>query len=360
MTIELSLSIFLALCFSTYFTQLLLLLAAGRRIREPSPSGSGGMVSVVIAARNEEENIGPCLEALSRQDYAEFEVIVVDDRSADRTAQMVDGFCGIRRLRLIRIARNESNLSGKQNAIEAGIGRAQGEIVLCTDADCRVRPNWISSMVPHLLSRKADFVFGRTRIAPMVTVLQKFQALELDLLFRVALALQRLGLPGSCMGNNIGFRKESYARMGGQLAMGYQAAEDCAMLARFKKTGLRVASVPEPLVETPAEKSAMTYARQQIRWLCGGLRGPLAWASLPAVIANLSIWLVPWFPWLVLAWIIKTGIELSFGFRNTQRQLKPLVPPILALFAVLSPALLFLSLFKRKTVWKSDSIQVRA
>ena len=91
-------------------------------------------LSLVIPARNEERNISTLLRALENQSYPRhlFEVIVIDDHSTDSTAEMVQGFQGVRLLHL----KEEGINSYKKKAIATGIDAATGEIIVTTDADC--------------------------------------------------------------------------------------------------------------------------------------------------------------------------------------------------------------------------------
>src|SRR5687767_11995390 len=98
-------------------------------------------ISVIIPARNEEDNIGNLLDALPGQSYSEsfFEVIVVDDHSTDKTAEIVRGFP---KTQLITLKEEEIN-SYKKKAIETGIAAATGDLIVTTDADCIPGPNWL-------------------------------------------------------------------------------------------------------------------------------------------------------------------------------------------------------------------------
>ncbi|MBN2354774.1 glycosyltransferase [candidate division KSB1 bacterium] len=107
-------------------------------------------VSVIVAARNEEQNIAYCLGSLLKQTYPReyFEVIVVDDHSQDRTKLIVKD-CA-QKFSNIRMATSPPLLpqtSPKKAAIATGINMAQGEILMFTDADCAVPPNWIELFV---------------------------------------------------------------------------------------------------------------------------------------------------------------------------------------------------------------------
>src|ERR1041385_7694820 len=107
-------------------------------------------VSVIIPARNEEQNILNCLEDLAEQDYpaAMFEVIVVDDHSTDDTSALINEFIQVntdKTFRLIQLNKMEQTGKFKKLAITKGIDAARGQLILTTDADCRFSPSWVSS-----------------------------------------------------------------------------------------------------------------------------------------------------------------------------------------------------------------------
>ncbi|MBR2178581.1 MAG: glycosyltransferase, partial [Paludibacteraceae bacterium] len=100
-------------------------------------------VSVVIAARNEAGNITKILSDLKAQTYHDYEVIVVDDHSDDGTFAMCERIAAD--FPRLRILKNSSE--GKKSAVAAGVKLAEGDVVLTTDADCRVQKGWIASVV---------------------------------------------------------------------------------------------------------------------------------------------------------------------------------------------------------------------
>jgi glycosyltransferase involved in cell wall biosynthesis len=106
------------------------------------------MVSVVICAYNAERTMLPCLESLRKLDYPNFEVIIVDDGSRDRTAEISLGFP---EFRLIR----QSN-KGLSVARNVGLHAARGDIIAYTDSDCVVDPHWLSLMVRTLSEKNFD------------------------------------------------------------------------------------------------------------------------------------------------------------------------------------------------------------
>ena len=109
-------------------------------------------VSVVVAARNEERNIGRCLERLVSQDYPSdrYEVVVVDDRSEDGSGEIVKDF-GRRydHVRLVRVDTTPVGVSAKKYALTQGISASKGEILFVTDADCLPGRGWLSGMMRY-------------------------------------------------------------------------------------------------------------------------------------------------------------------------------------------------------------------
>ena len=99
-------------------------------------------LSVIIPARNEANNIENLLLDLQKQQYSDFEVIVVDDHSEDNTLEVVERF-----IQSNPWCRLLSNLhSGKKAALTLGIESAKGSIIVTTDADCRISSGWLSAL----------------------------------------------------------------------------------------------------------------------------------------------------------------------------------------------------------------------
>ena len=115
------------------------------------------LLSVVIPAYNEERFIGTLLERIKAVDLAPLgyamEIIVVDDRSKDRTAEIVEAVPGVRLLRM------EKN-GGKGRAVRAGIAAATGDLLVIQDADLEYDPQDYIPMLRALLDGKADIIYG--------------------------------------------------------------------------------------------------------------------------------------------------------------------------------------------------------
>jgi chlorobactene glucosyltransferase len=135
------------------------------RNRKEFMPGSVPSLSICIPARDEELNIGPCLENLLKQDYENFEIIVLNDNSSDRTATIVNEFCA--RDSRVKLVEGKKTLGrgwhGKPHAMQQILDHTTGEILVFTDADVVHEPSSISFMVSKLLEKRADFMSGYTR-----------------------------------------------------------------------------------------------------------------------------------------------------------------------------------------------------
>jgi chlorobactene glucosyltransferase len=125
------------------------------QLRDYEPLTSGPLVSVIIPARNEARNIARCVRSVLATAYAPLEVIVVDDRSTDGTAEIIEPAAG-GRLRLVRGTDPPPGWFGKQWAIIQGYRVANGELLLFTDADTKHEPELLSRAVRGLHVERVD------------------------------------------------------------------------------------------------------------------------------------------------------------------------------------------------------------
>ena len=139
-------------------------------------------VSVVVAARDEEKHIGKCIKALVNQSYPEnlYEIIIVDDRSTDMTAEIVRELSQQNSLiKLIQIKEKSKDIAPKKHALETGIKAAKGEIILTTDADCEPTPEWIKIMVSYFETDVGLVAgFSPTELSKKPTIFSKLFTLD--------------------------------------------------------------------------------------------------------------------------------------------------------------------------------------
>ena len=128
--------------------------------RKPATATGNPRVSIIVPARNEEEHIGPALTKLLTLDYDNYEIIAVNDRSTDRTGEVIDGIASAPeasgRLKVIHIADLPSGWLGKVHAMWSAANQATGDWLLFTDADVFFRLDVLTRALAYAESEPAD------------------------------------------------------------------------------------------------------------------------------------------------------------------------------------------------------------
>jgi cellulose synthase/poly-beta-1,6-N-acetylglucosamine synthase-like glycosyltransferase len=249
--------------------------------------------SVIIPAYNEGPVIEASIEGAMSLNYPNFEVIVVDDGSTDDTyekAAALSARYGTRRLRVFSKAN-----SGKGSALNAGIRYARGELVLCTDADCRLDKNVLRKAVSHFADPSVSAVAGNVKVANRLNVLTRLQALEyiqgLNLVRMAQGALRKVTVIPGPVGI---FRKSVLEAVGGYATNTF--AEDCDITLQIMLHGGQIKYDMDVIAWTEAPESPFTLIKQRYRWSRGILQAILKhkqWLSrpFPGFMTWLSLWL---------------------------------------------------------------------
>ena len=190
---------------------------------------------MVIPALNEEKYLGKTLESLQKQDFKNFEIIVVDNGSTDKTAQIAKSLGA----KVIFEPKK-----GVPFARQAGFKKAKGEIIATTDADTILPQNWLSKIHQTFLKNPQA-----------VAVTGFFDFYDSSIIFRILfLLLSRLYFLGSnsFSGTNIAIKKEAFEKIGG-FNFNYLVGEDTDICRRLKKIG-RVIRLHSPLVKTSGRR----------------------------------------------------------------------------------------------------------
>jgi glycosyltransferase involved in cell wall biosynthesis len=169
-------------------------------------------VSIVICAKNEEENLRQNLKIVLIQNYPNFEVIVVNDQSVDKTAEVVQHYCDRNEnVRLINIKGDITKpLPGKKFPLKVGVQAASNEIIVVTDADCKpANTSWLKHLVAEFL-RETDFVLGYAPFTAESTFLNKLIRYDNVLTAMQYLSYAVAGIPYMGVGRNMAFKKNQY------------------------------------------------------------------------------------------------------------------------------------------------------
>jgi chlorobactene glucosyltransferase len=201
-------------------------------------------VSILVPARDEEVNIADCVRSLLSQDYPDFEVIVLDDGSRDRTsAILAEVVAQNPRLRVIMGRELPPGWLGKHWACQQLGEAATGDLLLFTDADTRHGPRSLWHGAAALLTEEADLLTAFPR-QEVMTWIEKLVVpfFPWSILSFLPLAVAyRVRSPALCaaIGQYMLFRRAAYEQVGGYAAVRADAVDDIALGRRIKSHGLR-------------------------------------------------------------------------------------------------------------------------
>ena len=238
---------------------------------QPSPITK---ITVVIPARNEEENIGPCLESVCSQYYPAhfFEVIVVDDHSVDNTAMVIRSFSdrNVSLLSLKDFTDGNAWNSYKKKAIEIAIQHSTGDLIVTTDADCQVPPNWLQTIATFYEQHNAALIAAPVVIDCDFNFLQMFQAVDFMTLQGITGASVYRNMHSMCNGANLAYEKKAFMEVNGFKGIDSIASGDDMLLMHkiAKKYPRRVLFLKskQAIVHTQPVHSLKAFFNQRIRW----------------------------------------------------------------------------------------------
>jgi len=228
-------------------------------------------VSVVIPARNEEENLESCLKAFLSQSYPTslYELIVVNDHSTDKTGDIAQAFAA--RYPFFHAIHLTGDKQGKKAALAAGVRKAKGEVVLQTDADCKVGKEWIEAMTQQfkpntaMVSGPVELTFNKHSLFER---LQCYEYMGLSVLGGGSIARNK---PNMSNGANLGFRKSVFQEVEGYKGIDGVASGDDELLMQkidgLGKYDIVYAKCQKAIVQTPALSDWKSFKAQRIRWV---------------------------------------------------------------------------------------------
>ena len=228
-------------------------------------------VSVVIAARNEENNLPGLIDDLINQEYplGKFEIIIINDRSYDSTQNiLIEASENYSFIKHIKIDKESKHMTPKKNAINRGINEAKGELILATDADCRVGPLWIASMAYSLIN-KNGIIIGYSEIDDKKgTVFEKYQKIDF-----LAILVANAGAAGwkhywSGTGQNLAYYKSDFLEINGFEPVKKKiSGDDMYLVQSISK--IKTGSInidPNSFVKTEPLKKVKDFLNQRTRW----------------------------------------------------------------------------------------------
>lgn len=264
-----------------------------KELRPNAPNFGCNLVSIIIAAYNEEKVIVHTLNSIRRSKCAfDFEVIVVDDGSSDRTGELVRQLATTdSRIRLL----SHSN-QGKAESLARALAEARSDLLVTFDADTICSPRTIAELVAPLADSRIGAVSGNIKVLNRVSILGNIQYLEYLLGFNLDRRAHDLidsivVVPGAACS----FRKSAVLEVGGLSSD--TLAEDTDVTLALHKGGYKVRYAPRAVAWTEAPVTITSFIRQRKRWSFGTLQclwkhndllfrrqgGGLSWFALPSI-----------------------------------------------------------------------------
>jgi len=305
-------------------------------------------LSIVIPACNEAASLESALCSILEQDYPDLEIILIDDRSTDGTATIVDRMAqSDRRIFAIHVEQLPEGWLGKVHALALGAGKASGSWLLFTDADVHMAPGALRSAMAYALHHAIDHLAAVPDLWPSSLLVDAILAL-FGRTFTVAMRLWAVADPKSDAFIGIGafnlVRREALQRTAGFSWLRLEVGDDAGLGMMLKESGARswVVSAQSLLglhwyrtlreMAHGAEKAYATAARcspARMLILCIVLVA-MEWAPLVA----LASWRIPGLLWSGLAMLAAaTGSSMILACWSRRRLLPALFFPLAAIIA---------------------------
>jgi poly-beta-1,6-N-acetyl-D-glucosamine synthase len=222
------------------------------------------LISILIPVRNEETNLGRLLETIHRQQYTNYELIIIDDHSEDGTYALAAAHTSTK----VRVIKNQGQ--GKKRALTTGIAHANGTIIVTTDADCKVGDKWLGEIALFFDNDTVQLAFGGVRISDENSFFSSLQSIEFASLIGSGAATVAWRFPTMCNGANLAYRKTVFETVGGYEGnVDVASGDDEFLMRKVHKAfpgGICFLNSPNAVVETPAQPSLFLFLQQRLRW----------------------------------------------------------------------------------------------
>ncbi len=249
-----------------------------RTHKEPSSAKSATnqtpLCTVLVCARDEENNIERCLASLAAINYPKdrLQVLIVDDKSTDRTPEILHAWKSkMPNLTILRTGPEIEHMRGKVNALTQGLDVAEGEFIMITDADSHVHPDWVREYLKYY-EEDTGMVASLT-LLDRKYFLDGVQSIDWSYLLGIAAANANLKVPLSVIGNNISIRRAAYESVGGYRKIPFSVTEDFALFQAIWHREPWKVKYPiqhELTVMSQPCPDFRTWWRQKHRWVKGG------------------------------------------------------------------------------------------
>ncbi len=226
-------------------------------------------ISVIVCAKNEEENVSKFIPILAAQDYPDFEIVLIDDASSDRTLDIFEEYeKQYSNIRLVKVANNEAFWGNKKYALTLGIKAAKKEYLLFTDADCYpTSKDWITAMSSQFTMQKTIVLgYGKyERISG--SFLNKLIRFETLLTAVQYFSWAKMGRPYMGVGRNLAYKREEFFNVNGFIEhMKIRSGDDDLFVNQAAtKKNTTIVFAPESFTQSIAKTTFSDWLSQKRR-----------------------------------------------------------------------------------------------
>ena len=285
------------LFFLTYFlvhAALLFRWSTYSNVVKPADTGLP-YVTILLAVRNEENNLPRCFAAIENLDYPKdrLEVLIGEDNSTDNTFALVQQFIADKpNYRCIRIKENLGHARAKANVLAHLAREASSNYLFITDADIAVPRSWILTLLaPMMQDPKVGVVSGATTVEGN-TIFEKIQTIDWAYSLGLIQVLSELPQPVSALGNNMLIKRDAYESVGGFETIPHSITEDDQIFQYLVKEGWNYRNLYQPdahALSRPAP-DFLTMLQQRKRWMTGSMHLP--WFAVMVFVLHASFYIV--------------------------------------------------------------------
>jgi chlorobactene glucosyltransferase len=284
-------------------------------VQSTPPPQDAPLISVCVPARNEERNIRLCVESLLAQDYPNFEVIVLDDRSGDATPEILRQLVvNDHRLKVIHGSDLPNGWAGKPHALFQASAAASGEWLCFVDADTFLSPNTLSSCYTKAIETQAD-LFTIMTFQILGSFWEKVVMPIVMTALSVGFSPRKVNDPGRedaiANGQFILIKRSVYDAIGGHASVRDQIVEDKAISEQVKRNGYRlIVADGYAVARTRMYRSLSEMWEGWTKNIYLGLRDrpSLMWLGVfGAFLAWMAAFILPVWPLLGVLWYLRGG-----------------------------------------------------
>lgn len=231
-------------------------------------------VSVIICAKNEQNNLSQFLDVVLSQKYPDFEVLVIDDNSTDDSLTVLKDFQKkYSQLKVVAFQEEKSSF-GKKQVLECGIKHAKSDYLIMTDADCKpLSAFWLVGMV-NGFADGSELVLGVSLYSKLKGIVNSIIQIDTGFIAANYLSMAASGFPYMSVGRNVAYKRSLFEKVGGFKSHYHIPSGDDDLLINQmpKETKVNLVYNKDAQTESVPKLSFQSYFSQKVRHVSAGMK----------------------------------------------------------------------------------------